>query len=104
MKILRYRTIAEIYPYLSLEAEVLLDNGNIVYPNLSVNNKGEKEELCGDSHWTYTCPLTEVNWENVDDYYAELTQEEDNKIFEMLLDFWNNNPVFDNNYDWKFMN
>ena len=101
MKILKYRTIAEVYPYFSLETEIELDNGDIVYANIVVNNKGEQEEYYEDCYWTYKVPMTEVDWENVEDYYYYLTTEEDTYICETLLELWNNNPVFDNDYDWK---
>ena len=104
MKILKYRTIAEVYPYLSLEAMIELPNGDIVYTNLSVNEDGEKEECYEDSHWTYTKPLTDIDWENVEDYYYDLTKVEDELICKALLKLWNGNPVFDNDYKWKNFN
>ncbi len=98
MKILRYRTIAEVYPHLSLEAEVQLDGGKIVYSNTDVNNKGLQENSYEDASWTYSVPLTEVETDN--DYYS-LSQEEEKQIFTALLELWNSNPVFDNDYNWK---
>lgn len=101
MKILRYRTIAEVYPYLTLEAEIFLENGDTVYTNISVNDKGEQETCLEDSHWTYSKPLTEIDWENPEDYYYDLSEAEEEYVCSKLLDFWNNNPVFDNDYAWK---
>lgn len=98
MKILRYRTIAEIYPHLSLEAEVQLDGDKIVYSNMDVNNEGLQENSYEDASWTYSVPLTEVETDN--DYYS-LSQEEEKQIFTALLELWNSNPVFDNDYNWK---
>lgn len=98
MKILRYRTIAEVYPHLSLEAEVRLDGGKIVYSNMDVNNEGLQENSYEDASWTYSVPLTEVEIDN--DYYS-LSQEEKKQIFTALLELWNSNPVFDNDYNWK---
>lgn len=98
MKILRYRTIAEVYPYLSLEAEVQLDGDKIVYSNMDVNNEGLQENSYEDASWTYSVPLTEVEIDN--DYYS-LSQEEKKQIFTALLELWNSNPVFDNDYNWK---
>ena len=72
MKILKYRTIAEICPYLSLEAIIERENGEIIYSNVTVNDKEELETYYEDSAWSYICPLTEVDWENVDDYYVYL--------------------------------
>lgn len=98
MKILKYRTIAEVYPHLSLEAEVQLDGGKIVYSNMDVNNEGLQENSYEDASWTYSVPLTEVEIDN--DYYS-LSQEEEKQIFTALLELWNSNPVFDNDYNWK---
>ena len=101
MKILKYRTIAEVYPYLSLEAMVQLSNGNTVYANITVNDEGKQEFDTEDSHWTYTKPLTEVDFENVENYYYDLTEDEEKHICDTLLALWNSNPVFDNDYSWK---
>lgn len=98
MKILKYRTIAEVYPHLSLETEVQLDGGKIVYSNMDVNNEGLQENSYEDASWTYSVPLTEVEIDN--DYYS-LSQEEEKQIFTELLELWNSNPVFDNDYNWK---
>lgn len=101
MRIKKFRTIAEVYPYLSLEAMVELDNNEIIYPNISVNDKEQKEEYYEDAAWIYICPLTEVNWENVDDFYADVPLELEREIFKELLDLWNSNPKFENNYEWR---
>ena len=41
MKILRYRTIAAIYPHLSFEVEALKNDGSHVFVNMDVNDKHE---------------------------------------------------------------
>ena len=90
-----------IYPFFSLEASVELDNGNIVYSTMNVNNKGLKEEYFEDNHWTYTEPLTEVSMENPEYYYYEdLSLEETQELGEMLVDIWNNNPIFVGDGKW----
>lgn len=105
MKILRYRTIAEVYPHLSLEAEVELDNGTIVYSNVSVNGEGKTEifDVNTSDRWTYQMPLDKVKWDapENDTLYSNLTQEEDIRIFGSLITLWNSNPVFDNKPSWK---
>lgn len=101
MKILQYRTIAEVYPHLSLEAKVQLDNGRIIYCNMDVNDEGKKEDTFEYANWTYKEPLDEIDWNNADECYWFLTKEEGYWVFSKLLEFWNSNPVFDNNYEWK---
>lgn len=100
-KILKYRTIALIYPYFSLEAMVQLANGDIVYANISVNDKGEKVLFYEDSNWTYKKPMTEVDWGNPEDEYYILSEKENTEVCTALLGLWNANPVFDNRYEWK---
>ena len=101
MNIIKYRTVALVYPHLSLEAEVELDNGDIIYSNISVNGNCAKEEYLEDNHWTYKVPLTDVDWELVDkDYYDNLSTDETKELGQMLVDLWNSNPVFDDNLEW----
>ena len=101
-KILEFRTIALIYPHLSLETKIELDDGKIVYANLSVNSKGEKEEYYEDSFWCYKEPLTQINWnKDVEEYYADLKEEELVYLHNMLIEFWNKNPKFENDFLWK---
>jgi len=101
MKILRTRTIAHIYPFLSLEAEIELDDGKIVYSNISVNNRVEKIEVIECDSWTYFQPLDEVDWHNVDDLLLYPNEQEEKEICSKLIEIWNNNPVFNNDYTWK---
>ena len=101
MKILRYRTIAEVYPHLSLEAEVQLNSGKIVYSNMDVNDEGLQENSYEDANWTYSVPLTFLDEDTVHEAYWPLSAEEEKQIFTALLELWNSNPVFDNDYHWK---
>lgn len=103
MKILQYRTIAEVYPYLSLEAKVEMDNGEIIYPNISVNDQGNKEvyDENRDDKWIYTVPLNRVDWMHPEKYYYGLTLEEEYYVFNQLIEFWNQNPVFIGDGIWK---
>lgn len=101
MKILKYRTIAVIYPFLSLEAMVELANGDIVFTNLTVNSREEKIMDCENSHWTYSKPLTEMAYAEANNFEYDLSQEEDKEVCEALMRLWNDNPVFINSSDWK---
>lgn len=102
MKILKYRTIAEIYPFLSLEAMVKLDNGDIVYTNISVNDEGKQITSYEDNNWTYKNSLTEISGkEDIEDYIYDLSREDEKDICDALLELWNSNPIFDNDCGWK---
>ena len=63
MKIVKYRTVAIIYPWLSLECEVT-DGDKKLYPNISVNNKGEQEEFCEDAYWCYCKPMDKIGFDS----------------------------------------
>jgi len=106
MKITKFRTAAIIYPWLSLECEVV-DGEKSYYANISVNSKGRKEELKEDNHWCYRKPLDRLGIdenENKIDYDKDC---EDNlceistTIYQQMIDFWNENPVFVDSLDWK---
>ena len=101
MQVKKYRTIAYVYPHMSLEAEVKLADGRTVYANISVNKNGNKEEYREDCFWAYSTPMTEVLFEAVDNYYMELTDKETKEIITALLNIWNANPVFINDPNWK---
>ena len=62
MKITKYRTVAIIYPWLSLECEVI-DGNKKYYPNISVNANGEQEELFDDGHWCYCKPMDMIGYD-----------------------------------------
>ena len=99
MKIIRYRTVAVVYPHLSLEAEVLDDtNGKKYYVNMDVNDKGMQETLCEDFWCSYDKPLDQINDGNMDDSFVYLDFCE---VLQQMLDFWNANPVFVNDENWK---
>lgn len=97
MKITKYRTVAIIYPYLSLEVEVV-DNEKKYYVNISVNDNGEPEEIYEDSWWAYDKPLDKLNGNNYDESIVYLNFKE---ILNQMLEFWNENPVFNNDREWK---
>lgn len=113
MRILRYRTIAAIYPFTSLEAEIELDNHKIVYSNFSVYD-GEKAvfELGDCDRWAYIRPLDEVNFNEIENEYYELTKQEAVWIFKNLIAYWNevlccrwnNNPAWHVNVSTKYTN
>ena len=100
MKILNYRTVAVIYPYLSLEGMVELDNGDIVYTNISVNDKGQRIDDWSDSNWTYSKPLTELG-EDPEEFTYDLSSDECEEICRILASIWNHAPVFHNDKKWK---
>ena len=85
IKITRYRFIAVIYPYLSMEAEVK-DSVGTYYVNIDVNGKGEKEEL-NHSWWAYTCPLDEVDYDHYDDH---VVTRDFSEVLIKMLNRWNN--------------
>ena len=100
-RILKFRTIAFIYPHYSLELEVLLEDGTRIYPNLDVNPNGEKEEYYEDSFWVYKCPMTDVDWNNVEKYEVNMPTENFVALHNELIDFWNRNPRFADDHEWK---
>lgn len=107
MQITKYRTVAMIYPHLSLECEVVDENGKKYYPNISVNDKGNPEELLEDNHWCYTKPMDRIGLDEegkeIDydsDYNNSICEIEDSILTEML-NFWNANPIFTNDVTWK---
>ena len=106
MQITKYRTVATIYPHLSLECEVV-DGDKKYYPNISVNNKGEREELLEDNHWCYTKPMDQLGYDekgneiDYDEDYNNSMTEIDGSIYQQMVDFWNQNPVFKNDTNWK---
>ena len=53
------------------------------------------------TNYAYKSPLDEIDWENAEKAYYDLTREEDTKIYTTLLDLWNSNPVFDNESKWR---
>lgn len=106
LKITKYRTVAIIHPWLSLECEVV-DGDKKYYANISVNDKGEQEELHEDARWAYCKPMDMIGYDtngNEIDYdvdYDNSLVDIDEDIFIQMLNFWNNNPVFDGNGTWK---
>ncbi len=106
MKITKYRTVAIIYPYLSLECEVE-DGDKKLYPNISVNDEGKREAMCEDSYWCYTKPMDMIGFDadgNEIDYdkdYSDSIAEVDADIIQQMYDFWNSNPVFVDDKTWK---
>lgn len=106
MKITKYRTVAIMYPWLSLECEVV-DGDKKYYPNISVNDEGKKEKFCEDSHWCYCKPMDRLGYDDdgneidFDVDYDNSICDIDSKIYKKMYKFWNNNPVFDNDKNWK---
>ena len=106
MKITKYRTAAIIYPYLSLECEVK-DGDSTVYANICVNDKGKQEEMNQDSYLCYGKPMdmigrdAEGNEIEYDADYENSIRDIDTDIIRQMYDFWNSNPVFDNDKTWK---
>lgn len=106
MKITKYRTVAVIYPYLSLECEVE-DGDRKLYPNITINNRQEKEKVYEGSYWCYTKPMDMIGIDpdgNEIDYdkdYENSTTIVDKDIIRQMYEFWNSNPVFDNDKTWK---
>jgi len=101
IKIKRYRTIAEIYPHKSFEAE--LEIGNIsVYVNFDVDDgvrMDMDEVMHSDSVWAYTVPITEVDANN-EDQEVVLSETEWELVIRQMLEVWNANPKFVNSSKW----
>lgn len=106
MQITKYRTVAIIYPHLSLECEVV-DGDKKYYPNISVNDKGKKEEPLDDNHWCYSKPMDQLGYDekgNEIDYDKDMENslcEINADIYKQMVDFWNTTPVFVNDATWK---
>jgi len=106
VEIIRYRTIGAIYPWLSLECEVV-DGDDKYYANISVNKDGEPETLIEDARWCYSKPMDTIGVDesgNDIDYdidYANSLREVPEEIYVQMLEFWNSNPVFVNDKNWK---
>lgn len=58
MKITKIRTIAVIYPWLSLEAEIQLSKEKYCYINFQYD---DSFETAIDQHWIYAKPLNELS-------------------------------------------
>ena len=93
MKITKYRTVAIIYPWLSLECEVV-DGDKKYYPNISVNDKGEQEELYDDGHWCYCKPMDMIGY---DENGNEIDYDED-----VAMDIMLHNLVCHDFFTWNF--
>ena len=97
MTITKYRTVEIIYPHLSLEVEVV-DGDKKYYVNMDVNDKGEQELVLEDSWWAYVVPMDKVNFEHYDE---SIVDKDFSGVLNQMLKFWNANPVFINNLEWK---
>ncbi len=101
IEIKRYRTIAEIYPHRSFEAELAV--GNIsVYVNFDVDDgvmMDMDEVVHSDSVWAYTVPITEVDADN-EDQEVVLSEAEWEIVIRQMLEVWNANPKFVNSSKW----
>lgn len=101
MRVLGFRTVAIIYPFLSLEMKIEMDNEQVVYANISVNDT-QKEIEIEDNYidgWVYDCQLDKI--EDVDNHYAYITENDRGKILAMMVYFWNYYLTFDNDLEWK---
>ena len=90
MFIKKYRFIAEVYPHLSMEAEVH-DRDTRYYVNIDVNDKGEKETILEDGWWAYYLPLDKVDFNDDGDVVTDV---DFTRILNEMVEFWNANPVF----------
>lgn len=106
MKITKFRTVGIIYPWLSLECEVI-DGDKKYYPNISVNNKGEPEEYCEDACWCYCKPMDRIGLDatgnkiDYDEDYKNSLVYLESAIYKQMYEFWNQNPVFSHDLAWK---
>lgn len=96
----QYRTYS-YYPYRVFEMEIEV-NGKIIYANMDVLHKGNLsvvEIKESDSYWFYDTPLTEI-----DDYFdkncIELLTEEIEAVLNLMVQLWNENPVFVDDEKW----
>lgn len=97
IRLKRYRTIAEIYPHKSFEAEFAIGN-ILVYVNFDVDDgvrMDMDEVMHSDSVWAYTIPITELDVSR-DDQEVVLSEEEWECVIQQMLAVWNANPVFIN--------
>lgn len=101
MDIKCYRTIRWGNTHLSFEAKVT-DGDNTYYVNIDVNDKGNKEEIYDDGHWAYNVPLDSIDdWSNVNKYIVDDVNFDD--VLKRMLQIWNNNPIFDESAEWKYL-
>lgn len=104
MKIVKYHMFA-FYPYLLLEAEAVLENGDIVYPNICVpyetGKKIDENYAYYGEEWVYNCPLAQVDFEDDENYRYVLDEQENRDLFDALIQLWNQNPVFTPEGGWK---
>ena len=93
MKITRTRMVA-LYPWRNLEAEVEMDDGSMRYVvvGLPLTDGKQLDGLYEDNWWAYIKPMTEVDFEDVDKYYA--WDDELNQIALQLTNRWNENPIY----------
>lgn len=103
MKIYRYYMLAH-YSYLLLEAEVELENGDVVYPNICLPENGvkiDKNHPYYGEEWVYNKPIEQVDFDDVDEYSYVMDERENMKMFDELIYIWNHNPVFAPESGWK---
>ena len=101
MRITKYRTAAIIYPFETIEAQVV-DGDRVFYSNVSVT-EGEKlplngEELNDNGAWSYVRPLDEVTEEDLEIGYVS---DRDEDVYVELAKIWNESMIFDNDMNWK---
>ena len=103
MRIYRYHMFAH-YPYLLLEAEVELENGDVVYPNICLPENGVKigkDYPYYGEEWVYNKPIEQVDFDDVDEYSYVMDERENLEMFDELIHIWNQNPVFAPEACWK---
>ena len=104
MRITKYRTAAIIYPFETIEAQVV-DGNKIFYSCIDVR-EGEKlplngEEIHDNGAWSYERPLDQITDEDLELGYVS---DRDEDVYVELAKMWNESMVFDNDMNWKAYN
>lgn len=97
MKIIRYRMLIVNTCY--LEAEVKLENGDIVYPNIDVPKENgikiDKNHPYYGAELVYNRPLNQISSDDdIEDCTYIMKERENMEMFDTLIELWNENPVF----------
>lgn len=106
MKILRFHFV--FFNVKMLEAEVKLENGDVVYPNIWLPDKngvmiGRDHPFYGAED-VYNAPLQQVishDESSEDDFRYVMDERENLCMFDAMIKLWNQNPVFDPDSGWK---
>lgn len=105
MKIIRYHMLI-VNTYNALEAEVKLENGDIVYPHIDVPKENgikiDKNHPYYGSEVAYNRPLDQISSnDDVEDCTYIMDERENLELFDELIRIWNEDSFFNPDAVWR---